>query len=279
MTRTFTLPAVSVEDAQARITDHLAKAFQSVRRNDSSSQVQITVPAVISELLKELSEEDRPKNPVQVMTSSIFDPGPNSGPFYEAAWDLCRKGILYPSLQWGQRGSTEFQGHLFTLTSYGEQWIEELTGYESIPAQHGRFSSLLASHAQRFGPGYHARSQEALSCYRAHTYLACCAMCGAAAESILLSLAIARTGDEAAVLRDYRTARGRTNLENMLARNQNSHVQSQLAAYTALLNYWRDEASHGAASTIDEEEAFMAMLNLLRFARFADSRWAELTSH
>jgi hypothetical protein len=39
----------------------------------------------------------------------------------------------------------------------------------------------------------------------------------------------------------------------------------------------RDEASHGAESTIDEEEAFLALINLLRFAHFADNRWAELT--
>jgi hypothetical protein len=209
VSRTFTLPPLSTEDAQSRLTEHLVKAHREARKRDSSSQVQISVTEVISGMLSELSAEDRRARRTTGMTSSIQDPGPNSGPFYEAAWDLCSRGILYPSLQWAERGSTEFTGHRFTLTSYGEQWIEGLSGYESLPFQHGRFGSLLAGHGNRLGPGYHARSQEALSCYRAHTYLACCAMCGAAAESILLALAIGKVGDEKEVLRDYRTARGR----------------------------------------------------------------------
>ena len=45
-------------------------------------------------------------------------------------------------------------------------------------------------------------------CYQAQTYLATCTMCGAAAESILLALAIAHSGSEARVLAEYATANG-----------------------------------------------------------------------
>jgi hypothetical protein len=38
-------------------------------------------------------------------------------------------------------------------------------------------------------------------------------MCGAAAESILLAIAVAKVQDEAVVLTEYRSAGGRTELE------------------------------------------------------------------
>jgi hypothetical protein len=44
-----------------------------------------------------------------------------------------------------------------------------------------------------------------------------------------------------------------------------------------LLNYWRDSAAHGRNSHIGENEAYTALLLLLRFAMFASDRWAELT--
>jgi len=94
-------------------------------------------------------------------------------------------------------------------------------GYECIPSEYGRFSQLLAGHSDRFGNSYQVRSQEAVSCYRAHTYLACCVMCGAASESVLLALAIPKTGNEERVLRDYGTATGRSKIEKLLLSQQN----------------------------------------------------------
>jgi hypothetical protein len=48
-------------------------------------------------------------------------------------------------------------------------------------------------------------------------YLACCAMAGAAAESILLAVAIAKTGDEDKMLKTYRAAGGRRDLTRLVA--------------------------------------------------------------
>ncbi len=45
-----------------------------------------------------------------------------------------------------------------------------------------------------------------------------------------------------------------------------------------LLKYWRDEAAHGKASNIKEEEAFTSLGLLLRFAMFMDNNWNELTA-
>lgn len=45
-----------------------------------------------------------------------------------------------------------------------------------------------------------------------------------------------------------------------------------------LLKYWRDDASHGAASEISEFETGEAVARLLRFAHFASDHYAELIS-
>jgi hypothetical protein len=132
--------------------------------------------------------------------------------------------------------------------------------------EYGRFAELLARHADRFGNAYHARSQEAVRCYQANAYLACCAMCGAAAESILLRIAIAQTGDESRVLKEYRSAGGRGRLERLIGGRLSQPMKESLAHYMDLLKYWRDDSAHGASVMFDEEVAFTA--NALVSARF-----------
>ncbi len=186
-------------------------------------------------------------------------------------------GRITSAYTYPQFGNTKIIGASFNLTPYGKKWLSQTSGYECIPSEYGRFSQLLTKHSHRFRNGYQVRSQEAVGCYRAHTYLACCVMSGAASESILLALAIAKTRDEERVLKDYGTTTGRTKIENLLLNQQNSYIQKELPNYTNLLKYWRDDAAHGADTNISESEAFTSLLLLLRFAQFADEKWDELT--
>jgi hypothetical protein len=242
------------------------------------------IPNVILDCLTEIQAQSHKHNSRSSgdVSHILFemDTQTNSTPFYDAAWNLCTRGILRPGIIYPQRQFEyiEIIGAGFNLTPYGRQWLNQTSGYECIPSQYGRFSQLLARHTHRFGNGYQVRSQEAVSCYRAHTYLACCVMCGAASESILLALATAKTGDEERVLRDYGTATGRTKIEKLLLSQQNSYVYQELPNYTNLLKYWRDDAAHGADTTISESEAFTSLLLLLRFAQFADQGWDKLTT-
>jgi hypothetical protein len=105
------------------------------------------------------------------------------------------------------------------------------------------------------------------------------AMCRAAAESILLAIAIAKLGDEQAVLKEYRTASGRVKVENMIIGQASPQLQRGFRGLTSLLNYWRDEAAHGMASTITDHEAFAALAILLRHATFVDLAWDELIAN
>jgi hypothetical protein len=100
---------------------------------------------------------------------------------------------------------------------------------------------------------------EAGRCYAFGVYIACCAMCGAAAESIPLSVGIANSGDEAAVLTIYRAANGgRRSIESIVGQARQA-IADPFRSATGLLSYWRDEAAHGLASTISEIEAHEAL--------------------
>jgi hypothetical protein len=198
--------------------------------------------------------------------------------FLEAGWQLCRRGILRPGVRdLHQPGNAHgHAGQGFSLTEYGRAWIASANP-ELIPTQPGRFTQLLAKAAPRFGSGFSERSQEAAAAYQGGTYLACCAMCGAAAESILLAIAIAKAGDAKAIINEYSAQAGRLKIERRIYSGLPDPVQEEFRRYTALLKYWRDAAAHGRATHITEAEAYTSLVLLLRFALFADDRWEELT--
>jgi hypothetical protein len=264
------LPKISEEEALSVILSYLRQA------NKNSGDLgdmwgyshDLYIPDVVSGYWKQ-------SNPNA--GSYKLDTHVNAEPFYDAAWNLCTRGILRPWVI-PNPGKTPPMGNGFDLTEYGKEWLKQVSGYETIPSEYGRFSELLKNFSGKFGDGYHVRSQEAVRCYRAHTYLACCVMCGGAAESILLALAIAKTGDEERIIKGYKTNTGRTKLENLLLSHANSHVKSEFPNYMNLLKYWRDESAHGESTNISEGEAFMSLLLLYRFAQFSNDRWTELTT-
>jgi hypothetical protein len=273
------LPLFTVEDALARIIEWLRTKHRKEKQRLWEDEQARSFD--IREMLKEIVEEHRraesAKRPRSGPTVTQLEYKKNSGSFHTAAWELVRRGILRPQARESQHGypPADF-GWFFVTTEYGRRWLAALTGGEAIPMEYGRFSELLAGHAERFGAGYASRSQEAVRCYQAQAYLACCAMCGAAAESVLLAVVIAKTGDETAVLDRYSKAGGRKFVENAVGGQLEPRLRGPLDNYMDLLKYWRDNSAHGKAIEMDEETAFGAMLLLLRLAGFADREWEVL---
>lgn len=196
--------------------------------------------------------------------------------FYESAWDLSRRGILRPSVrQFGQQ--VEGSGDGYSLTIKGSNWLANF-GDTLIILEPTRLTQAFRSLASRLGPAFLQRASEASQCHSLGLHLACCAMCGAGAESILLTVAIAKSRDEAATLRTYRSAQGRRLITNQIVRGARSEIVGPFTAATGLLAYWRDDAAHGSASNISEIEAHEALSRLLRFAQFANDHWTELVA-
>jgi hypothetical protein len=197
--------------------------------------------------------------------------------FYDAAWELCRRGIFRPSvkhiLDQGEAG-----GRGYSVTAAGRVWLERADEALVVPMEPSRFAQRVEKFRARLGDGFFQRAQEAIRCHFATTYLACCAMCGSATESILLRVAIAKTGDEQEVLRVYRSASGRRQVESIVVGRLREPLASQFRNLTDLLKYWRDEAAHGVISDISEFEAHEALARLLRFAHFVDDHWNELVA-
>ena len=200
--------------------------------------------------------------------------------FYEAAWELCRRGIIRPGVRRHGEQATEdgTSGNGYSLTSPGRNWLADAENALFIPVEPSRIAELIARLRKRFGDGFFQRAEEAVRCYTATTHLACCVMCGAAAESILLHLAIRKSGDETYILQTYRSGSGRRKIEDLVLSGVSGQMAKTFRNLTDLLKYWRDDASHGMASEISEFEAYEALARLLRYANFASDHYAELTT-
>lgn len=199
--------------------------------------------------------------------------------FFNAAWELCRRGILRPGVRRMDSQSIEqgSAGAGFSVTLFGQKWLSEAQHDLFVPTEPERLGELLAEYKD-FGPGYHERAQEAIRCYDAHAYLAACVMCGAATESILLAAAIEKSGNEESVLKRYQARSGRKSLENLLFGKARSEIELVVSNMNGLLKYWRDEAAHGMATGISEAEAFTALGLLLRVAMHVRKYWEEITA-
>jgi hypothetical protein len=199
--------------------------------------------------------------------------------FVDAAWELCRRGIIRPGVkEYGAQTTDDGAGGSgYSITRFGRQWLEEEDEDVFVPTEPGRFAEMMKPFRARFGAGFYDRSQEAIRCYGAHAYLACCAMCGAAAESILLATATNKTNNENQVLKAYTTANGRKRVESMVVGQAKEHIKREFQGLTELLKYWRDEAAHGKASQISDNEAYTSLAMLLRYAMFVNENWDDLT--
>lgn len=263
---------IDVEDAIQFIVRYLRTGAQG---EYSSYGYGVYLPNVMRAYLKELGV---PEHNVQATMESRSD---TRWPiFYAAGWELCRRGILRPGIMdyRGQATADGASGNGYSVTPFGETWLQEAQEADYVPLEPSRFGRMLADKGQQFGTGFVERAQEAVKAYNAHAFLAACAMCGAAAESIVLALAVAKTGSEKKVLDQYVGAGGRGRVEKIILGSQPQPVQDEFHRYITLLKYWRDSAAHGRAVAITEAEAYSSLSLLLRFAIFASDRWDQLTA-
>jgi len=103
-------------------------------------------------------------------------------------------------------------------------------------------------------------------------------MTGAAAESVLLALAIAKVGDEEQVLRAYRQSGGRQRVLNLIVAQANAVRRNTLTTFSGIISMWRDEAAHGTASPLGTANADEALRQLLHMCQWVDREWDNLTA-
>lgn len=198
--------------------------------------------------------------------------------FYDAAWELCRRGILRPTVTRTGAQATDdgASGDGFSVTEAGRQWLDESDGTTFIATDPSQTGAVLERFRSLLGDGYHQRAQEALKCYAGGAFLACCSMVGAATESAVLRLAIEKSGDENQTLKEYRSARGRQKIENQVLHGVSEPLLGQIKNALRLMSYWRDEAAHGTTSDITASEAYEATARLLHFVHVLKDNWENL---
>ncbi len=139
-------------------------------------------------------------------------------PFYDAAWELCRIGVLRPGHHAPMgviaNGGGLFSGDGYSITGFGAIWLANPD--RRVSGDPSRMSELFAAFAPRYGTGFAQRASEAIRCHRNGNYLAACVMAGAAAESILLAIAITKIKDEPKVLKEYASSGGRARVTKMV---------------------------------------------------------------
>jgi len=258
-----------VEDAAAFIVDFVRNPRPD--EGYSTQGYEIHLPIVIAAYIREI--EQSTQHPTEVFNGPrLVELSPT---FYDAAWELCRRGVLRPSIKKANEYVMPAGGDGYTLTALGRKWIAQ--GDPSlILLEPGRMGQLFGKLSQHLGAGFLQRANEAVRCYAFGAHLASCAMCGAATESILLAIASAKIGEDAA-LKLYRARDGRRQTTEIVIGSASRALAEPFRSATSLLNYWRDEAAHGRPSTISEIEAYTAIGRLLGFAQFASDNWTELT--
>jgi hypothetical protein len=195
--------------------------------------------------------------------------------FLDAAWELCRRGILRPSVKRLPSVNGLKTGQGFSLTQNGLKWIEQRRPY-GFPIESSRFSQLIAEYEPLLGRAFCQRAIEAHKCYKSACYLGSCVMSGAAAESVLLTLASKRLG-EAEAIKLYTSGKGTKKLKDGIMPHLSGKVSSDFQSLTSLISYWRNDAAHGEVSPIHELEAHSALVHLHRFAEYSKENWQQLT--
>lgn len=194
----------------------------------------------------------------------------------EAAWELIRRGGLRPGGLTFPDTNASDPGR-FCLTARGREWLATADESHYIIMQSSALRAVFEGLCSRFNEGFAQRSAEAVRCREADAYLACCVMCGAAAESVLLSLAVAKIKDEKKVLNEYLSSGGRGRVINNLVGQEPKPIADDFKKRMVVIAFWRDDAAHGLGSPITAPEADFTLRELLLLAQFATHHWERLT--
>ena len=146
----------------------------------------------------------------------------------------------------------------------------------TVPVDPVRMTSLLTRRQDLFGEVYVLPASDAARCYSAHAYYACCAMIGAAAESILVAAGVRKLG-EAVAMKKHLSNSGRKSLMEAVLEGCPDYVARDFRHHADLIALWRDQSAHAHSDSIGEIEAFTNFRGLIKFAQFAEQRWQHLT--
>ena len=71
--------------------------------------------------------------------------------FYNAAWELCRRGIIRPGIsEYGAQDTQDGSaGNGYSITPFGQQWLQEDASDDFVPTEPERFAQMLEPYKER----------------------------------------------------------------------------------------------------------------------------------
>lgn len=161
-------------------------------------------------------------------------------------------------------------GSGYSITPLGKKWFQEEAAQPIIPTDPDRYAEMLTGPANRFGLAFAARAQEAARCYHAHAFVACCAMCGAAASVMAHEIVNTLTADK----KHANPIAAEDDMVDWLSTvSLPPQDRREVDAFLGLLSYWSSQSLKSEENIPTEREAYVALLLLLRFALYAGERW------
>jgi hypothetical protein len=172
-------PKVHIDDASASIVEWIWKPRSA--DGYSSYGYEVYLPNVISAYLMEI-ERDTTHHSQLRNSPRAREVSPV---FYEAAWELCRRGVLRPGVQRLGGQSDGGTGDGYCVTAVGRSWIEQ--GVPTLQVlDSGRLAALFQSLSARLGAGFLQRANEAVRCHSFGCYVACCARWSGSRRNIVV---------------------------------------------------------------------------------------------
>lgn len=205
-----------------------------------------------------------------------FDWGVHSAPFYEAAWELVRRGWLTPQFHRTDEYKALIDASSFRATPVGIEAARNVGSPAILPVEHDRFLEVLLAHEVRFEGLYGIRCKEAVKAYRFQLHLSCLTMCGAAAEAVLVRLGVEKFGSRDK-LDDKVLKAPRRSLLLIVSESLKREQKDTLETLAESIRYWRNDAAHANEREFDEAHCFLALTRLQRLAETVDTEWAEFT--
>jgi hypothetical protein len=197
-------------------------------------------------------------------------------PLMDAAWALCRTGILRPGVRGNERVGKPVS-QLFCLTTAGRTRFLEADALGLTVAVGEHLVRELNRHGDLFGPIYASRARDAVLAHEGGAHFASCSMSGAAVESILLAFAHAHPTIPNSVIAKYERG-NRSALVNAVLAEMKGDDRRKVEARLDLLLHWRDKSAHATPHAYNSETAHLALRDLQALANLVGSKWGEFTS-
>jgi hypothetical protein len=195
--------------------------------------------------------------------------------FEEAAWVLCMRGILRPGVR--ALGAQAVAHSGYSLTVFAAERLSTLDSNGLLLAQSSSLKGAFLRFESRFGAAFGERAVEAVAARDACLWYSCCAMAGAAAEAVLLSLSTAKRGDADEAMRVYSASQGRRKTMSYLVGSASDYHRQQMESFVGIISVWRDVASHASPTTLSTANADEALRQLLHMCQWVDREWDVLT--